>query len=166
MKKYILLLSAILVSSIAFAQEFQVPENYAFETAEDYKPYEKDVVACVDWLIETPMYQNPSKRKEASAFLLKWLMGSPYVHIEINPEIVNFAGSSPELLLAFMGGWAKYAIETEQFDDKVGGNLAGLESVIEFYETNKGVLPKDKNVEKYVKMKKKGSLRQYVEKKI
>ena len=166
MTKCIPLISIILFSSIAFAQEFQVPKNYTLETADDYKPLEKDVLKCVDWLIETPMYQNPSKRKEASALLLKWLMGSPYVHIEINPEIVNFAGSSPELLLAFMGGWAKYSIESENFDDKTGGNLAGLESVIEFYETNKGVLPKDKNVEKYAKMQKKGSLRQYVEKKI
>ena len=166
MNKYTFFISFFLVSTTAFSQEFHVPDNYSFETAEDYKPYEKDVLNCVDWLIEMPMFQNPAKRKEASAFLLKWLMGSPYVHIEINPEIVTFAGSSPELLLAFMGGWAKYSIESENFDDKAGGNLAGLESVIEFYETNKGVLPKDKGVEKYAKMKKKGTLKQYVEKTI
>lgn len=148
------------------AQVFQVPEDYRFEVAEDYAQYESDIVKCVAWLVETPMYQDPAKRKEASAFLLKWIMGSPTLKIVINPDIVTFTGSSPELLLVFMGGWAKYAIETEQFDDKVGGNLAGLESVVQFYETNKGVLAKDKSVEKYGKMKKKGKLKEYVDNKI
>jgi hypothetical protein len=79
---------------------------------------------------------------------------------------VSFAGTSPDLLMVFLGGWAKHSIESEAYDDKVAGNLAGLESVIEFYETNKGVIPKDKNVEKYIKMKKKGALRDFVEKKV
>jgi hypothetical protein len=112
------------------------------------------------------MFQNPSKRKEASAFLLKWVTGSPYVHIEISPEIVSFAGTSPDLLMIFLGGWAKHSIESEAYDDKVTGNVAGLESAIEFYDTNKGLLPKDKSVEKYMKMQKKGTLKEFVEKKV
>jgi hypothetical protein len=148
------------------AQEFQVPKDYAFESVDDYKPYENEVVKCVDWLVDTPMFQNPPKRKQASAFLLKWVMGSPYVHIEISPEIVSFAGTSPDLLMVFLGGWAKHSIESEAYNDKVAGNVAGLESVMEFYETNKGLIPKDKSVEKYMKMKKKGTLRDFVEKKV
>jgi hypothetical protein len=166
MKKLLLPILFLGLTIYAKAQEFQVPKDYAFESVDDYKPYENDVVQCVDWLVDTPMFQNPSKRKEASAFLLKWVMGSPYVHIEISPEIVSFAGTSPDLLMVFLGGWAKYSIESGAYDDKVAGNLAGLESVIEFYETNKGVIPKDKNVEKYIKMKKKGALRDFVEKKV
>jgi len=33
------------------------------------------------------------------------------------------------------------------------GNLKGIESVIDFYQKNKTSLQKDKNVEKYIKMK-------------
>lgn len=150
-------------SIIAFAQEFQVPENYKFETADDYAPYEEDILRCIDWLMQSPVSFQPDKRKEATAFLLKWLMGSPYVHIEIKPEIVSFAGTSPDLLMIFLGGWAKKSIETKAYEDKIAGSLAGLESVIEFYIKNKGALPKDKNVEKYVKMKQKGTLREYFE---
>ena len=91
-------------------------------------------------------------------------MGSPYVHIEIKPEIVTFMGTAPELLLMFMGGWAKYSIETEDYNNKTAGSLAGIEMVINFYEKNKSFLPKDKNVESYIKMKKKGTLKEYVEK--
>jgi hypothetical protein len=166
MKKLLLPILLLGISLYGNAQEFQVPKDYAFETADDYKPYENDVVKCADWLVETPMFQNPSKRKEASAFLLKWVLGSPYVHIEINPEIVTFAGTSPDLLMVFLGGWAKYSIESRAYDDKVAGNVAGLESVIEFYDTNKGLLPKDKSVEKYMKMHKKGTLKEFVEKKV
>jgi len=166
MKKYILPLFFVILSGNLFAQKFKVPENYKFETSDDYAPYENDIVQCVEWLVETPVYQYTGKRKEAYAFLLKWLTGSPYVHIEIRQEIVTFMNSSPDFLMIFMGGWAKYSIEEKDFDDKVMGNLAGLESVISFYNQNKGAIPKDKNVEKYIKMKKKGKLKKYVEENI
>jgi hypothetical protein len=90
-------------------------------------------------------------------------MGSPDVHIQINPKIVTFMNTSPDLLMIFMGGWAKHSIETKAYDDKVAGSLAGLESVVEYYDKNKSFIPKDKSVEKYVKMKQKGTLQKYVE---
>lgn len=144
------------------AQDFNVPKDYAFETADDYKPYEDDIVSCVEWLIETPVYQYTDKRKSANAFLLKWLTGSPYVHIEINPEIVTFLNTSPDLLIIFMGGWARYSITTENYDDKINGNIKGIEAVSSFYNQNKGIIPKDKNVEKYIKLQKKGKLKTFV----
>jgi len=35
--------------------------------------------------------------------------------------------------------------------------------VIEFYSKNKDLMPKNKNVEKYIRMKDKGELRGYIE---
>jgi hypothetical protein len=166
MKKLLLAVALSPMAALLWAQDFQVPEDYVFEKAEDYKPYEDDVVGCVDWLVETPLFQNPSKREKANALLLKWLMGSPYVHIEINPVIVSFAGTSPDMLMVFMGGWARHSITTKEYEDKVAGNVAGLEAVIGFYNTNKGLLPRDKNIEKYAKLKKKDKLREFVEKQL
>jgi hypothetical protein len=163
MKKLLILLVVTGLSYSSLAQDFQVPKDYAFKTAEDYAPYENDIVNCVNWLIETPANEYAAKRKEASAFLLQWLMGSPDVHIQINPKIVTFMNTSPDLLMIFMGGWAKHSIETKAYDDKVAGSLAGLESVVEYYDKNKSFIPKDKSVEKYVKMKQKGTLQKYVE---
>ena len=147
-----------------YAQDFTVPPNYKLEKESDYAQYEQDVVRCVDWLLATPVDEQPAKRKQANAFLLQWLTGSPTVSIEINPQIVTFMEGSPEYLMIFMGGWAKHALETKDYSNKAAGSLAGIESVLAFYAKNQGVLKKDKNLEKYVKMKEKGTLQAYVEK--
>lgn len=145
-----------------FAQEFEVPQNYKLDKAEDYAPYENDVINCVTWLLNTPIDKETSKRKKANEFLLKWITGSPSVTVNIKAEIVTFM-DSPDLFLIFLGGWTKYALETKDESD-AAGSLAGIEAAIDLYLKNKGIIPKNKEVEKYIKMKKKGSLKDYVEK--
>ena len=163
MKTIALTLILTSISVGLFAQNFEVPENYKLVEAEDYAPYEKDVIKCFDWLMATPVNEQVGKRKKANEFLLKWLSGSPNVHLEIKLEIVSFMQTSPDLLFIFMGGWAKYSLESKDFNNKQAGSLAGLNSVIEYYTKNKAFIPKDKNVEKYLKMKNKGKLKEYVE---
>jgi len=164
MRTLTLTLFFISLSTGFFAQNLEIPKNYKFEKTEDYAPYEQDVVNCINWLMATPINEQTQKRSEANAFVLQWLMGCPYVHIEIKPEIVNFIGETPDLLTTFIGGWAKYSIESKDYDNKAAGNLAGIESVIEFYKKNKKQITKDKNVENYIKMKEKGTLKDYVDK--
>ncbi|MBC5774896.1 hypothetical protein H8S95_12540 [Pontibacter sp. KCTC 32443] len=162
MKKAIftLLISALSIS--AYAQNFEVPQNYKLVAKEDYAPYEQDIVNCVNWLAETPVNQETDKRQEANAFLFKWVSGSPNVHVELNDKVVTFIGTSPELLLVYLGGWAKRSITTKDYDNKIEGSLAGIESVIAFYTKNREHLPKDKAVEKYIKLKEKGELRDFI----
>lgn len=163
MKKILLLSIALLFASGIFAQEFEVPKDYKLVIAEDYAPYEQDIIKCVDWLTKTPLNEQTEKRKEANAFLLKWIEGSPNVLIEIKGEIITFMGSSPDLLMIFLGGWTKYSLESRDFENKVEGNMAGLEAIIDFYIKNKKIMSKDKNVEKYIKMKKNDTLKAFVE---
>lgn len=165
MKKTLLTLFISALSLGVYAQHFEVPADYKLIAKEDYAPYEQDVVNCVDWITNTPLNMEADKRKDANAFLLKWVSGSPTVHIEIKEEVVTFLGSSPELLMVYLGGWTRYSLQSKDFDNKVEGSLAGIESVIDFYSKNKAFLPKDKNIEKYIKMKEKGKLREYIEKK-
>lgn len=164
MKSTISTLILTIISIGLFSQDFEVPKNYKLDKAEDYAPYERDVVKCFDWLMKTSLNEQTAKRKEANTFLLKWLSGSPNVSIEIKQEIVTFMGTSPDLLMIFMGGWAKYSLESKDFKNKIAGSMARIESVIEFYTKNKNFMTKDKNVEKYIKMKDKGTLKAYIEK--
>lgn len=164
MKTFILALLTSIFTLGLFAQEFEVPKNYILDKAEDYAPYEKDVVDCFNWLIETPLNEQEAKRKEANAFLLTWLSGSPEIEIELKQEIVTFMRTSPDLLMIFLGGWGIHSLETRDFNDKVGGNLAGIEAAIEFYKKNKNFLSKDKYMEKYIKLQKNGKLKEYIEK--
>lgn len=164
MKKFTLTLILATISFGLFAQDFEVPNNYKLDKAEDYDLYEKDIIKCVDWLVETPINEQATKRKEANSFLIDWVNGSPKVSIDIKPEIVTFMKSSPSLLIIFLGGWAKYSIESKDYKNKVAGSMAGIEAVIEFYTKNKDYIKKDKNVEKYIKMKNKGKLEAYIQK--
>ena len=164
MKTIISILILMTISLGLFAQDFSIPKDYKLDKAEDYASYEQDVIKCFDWLMQTPIHGQTAKRKDANTFLLKWLSGSPNVHIEIKQEIVTFMGTSPDLLMVFMGGWAKYSLESKDFDNKIKGSKAGIEAVIDFYNANREFMTKDKNVEKYVKMKNKGTLDGYIEK--
>jgi hypothetical protein len=59
-----------------------VPKAYAFETAYDYKAHESYVVTCVDWLVDIPMFQNPSKRRESQYLSAEVEDGKPAKSIE------------------------------------------------------------------------------------
>jgi hypothetical protein len=164
MKKLVTVLSYGMIALGLHAQDYQIPKNYTLNKTEDYAKYEPDVIKSFNWLMETPVNTQTDKRKEACAFLIKWISGSTVVTVDLKENIVNFTKSNPELLIIFMGGWSKYALETKDFSNKVNGNMAGIESVITYYTKNKGNLKKDKNIEKYIKMKEKGTLQDYVKK--
>ncbi len=164
--RYIFVVILLLAQINLFSQSFEVPENYEFKTADDYAPYEQEVINCVNWMLSTPMDEQGEKGKSASAFLLKWLVGSPDVIINVNGKIVNFSKNAPELTLIFMGGWAKYSLESRKFDDEEGGNLAGIESVITFYNKNRHIIPEIKEIEKYIKMKDNGTLKKFIKKNV
>lgn len=164
MKRILFTLMLSMLFAGVYAQEFQVPKDYKLDKAEEYAPYEKDIIKCVDWLINKPVNEEVDKRKQANAFLLKWLIGSPTVHIGLKQEIVTFIKGEPDLLMIFMGGWARQSLLSKDYNNKVEGNLAGIEAVIEFYSKNKQFLKKDKEVEKYIKLKAKGTLKDYITK--
>lgn len=165
MKKTLCLLFLSLGLTALRAQDYQIPKNYVLTKAEDYAKYEQDVIKTYDWLMETPVNSQSEKRKEACGFLIKWVSGCPNITVDIKPEIVTFIETNPEQLIIFMGGWCKKALETKDYNNKEMGNLAGIEGVIAYYNKNKNLLKKDKDVEKYIKMKEKGTLEDYVKKK-
>jgi hypothetical protein len=157
-----------ITSASVNAQDWKMPEDLTLEKEEDYAKYKNDVLACIDWLEKTPQNTKEEARKEANAFLLVWITGSPDVSIELNGDIVTFLGSEEqaELLLTFMGGWTRYALtDKDGGKDAVQGNLAGLRSVIKVYRDVGGV-KKNKEVDKLVKLEKDGKLEDWVKEKL
>jgi hypothetical protein len=165
LRKLILSGLAICIAIQLTSQEFEVPENYQLNEKEDYVKYEEDVLRAIDWIYATPIHSDKEKEKAVHGFIIKWITGSPSVSVDVKPEVVTFIETNPELMLIFMYGWTKYAIETKD-NSKLKGSLSGIEAAIDFYTKNLKELEKDKNVEKYIKMKEKGSLEEYLEKKV
>lgn len=165
MKKTTLTLCLLLFVAFSNAQSYDLPKDIKLDSKEDYAKYEKDVIEATNWLIASPLSKETEKRKEVNAFLMVWLTGSPDVTIELNGEIVTFMDCG-ECLIIFMGGWAKYAIESKDYKDASKGNLAGIESVIEFYKKNKATIGKNKNIEKLIKLQDKKELADFIKSKL
>ena len=163
MKRLQIILSLILFSTFSFAQEFEVPATYRFLTSSDYAKFEPQVLECAKWLTSTPVSKDKLKRQKANAFLLSYLgANKSKLKLKVNPNVLTFAGTSPELLNVFMAGWTQYALENDGSLDKQKGNMAGINAALDFYAANKADMSKDKNVEKFLKMRAKESLDEYV----
>lgn len=165
MKKLILSLTAIILSFSSYSQDKELPDALVLETKEDYAKYEENVINSINWLINTPIETEKDKRTEVNAFLMKWLTGSPNVTIELNQEVVTFMECG-DCLMVFLGGWAKYVLENNENKNNLKGNIAGIESLIAFYNNNKAEMGPNKAIEKYVKLKDKGKLESYIKSRI
>jgi hypothetical protein len=162
MKKLLTLLCFIIASTNAFAQDFTVPAIDGLKTEADYARYEKDVIACANWLENTPLNQDRDKRVSANTFMIKWISGSPSVSIALDANVVSkLADKNEQLLVLFMAGWTRYALENNYSKDNQKGYLEGLKSLINVYK--KGIdIKKDKDVEKFVELHDKGELEAWI----
>ncbi len=157
---YISLLLYIAISIAANGQDYKVPTNYKFDKKSDFVNYEKDILECINYVEKTPI-KNNKNREKAVTFLTQWITGTPTFSITLTPKIISFM-DSPELLSAFMGGWTKLVLEHPELKNEVEKcNYAGLLSVINVYTLNKE-LNRDKGVEKFIKLEKKGELMEWV----
>lgn len=131
------------------------------ETKEEFVASEKKVIATINWLEDTPLDQDAEKRKIQYALLVAWLTNSPTVTIEVNSNILTFVKKNSDLLIIFMGGWAKYCLENNYSIDKVKANIAGIKSAIKVYKKDIGI-KKDKAMEKIIELDDKGELETWV----
>lgn len=159
-----ILMSLLLISSVnTFAQNQEVLDGLP-STKEEFIASEKKVLATIDWLENTPIKQEPEKRKLQNANLVAWITNSPTVTLEINADVLTFTKKNPELLIIFMGAWTKYSLQNNYSKDAVMGSMAGIKSAIKVYKT--GQLEKDKEMQKLIDMDEKGELEAWVKKKL
>ncbi|MDR9398544.1 MAG: hypothetical protein RI562_05730 [Salibacter sp.] len=146
----------------SFAQSFDVPESYKLEKGEDYEKYEGEILNCINWLMNSEPNKESEKRDEASKFYLEWIAGTPDVTIDLNLDVAPFAEKSPELLIIYMGGCTKKALNSDEPVSIVDGSETGLISVIEYYQKYEDTLEKNRKVKKLIRLQKKEKLHQFV----
>ncbi len=142
------------------AQEYNAPIDPKLEKAEDYAKYEPDVIKCIEYLEKTPI-SSSNERRDANAFLFKWISGSPTVTIDLRPYLMGLVKENKDFLMIFMGGWTKFAIQNPDVKDKMKGHLAGLQAIVRVYIQNPGIR-KDEAVEAIVKAEKNGALEDWL----
>lgn len=152
-------------ASDSSAQDFKTPEHGEFESAEDYRLFEGEILKAVDFLENTSLDEEKDKRKEAAIFVLKWLEGSPDLIMNIRPYMVEINKKNKDFLLIFMGGYARYAIENHYAVNEFNAALSGLKSVFKVYKNGKGV-SKDSVVEELIEKDEDGKLEAWLQEKL
>lgn len=144
------------------SQNFEVPKDYVLVVADDYAKYEKDIIACANWMENSPLDKDIVKRTDVNTFFMKWLTGSPTVTVSINADLViQYTEKNPDLLMIFMAGWTRYSLENNYSQDQLKGYYEGYKSIINVYKKGIGI-KKDKNLEKLIKMFDNGELENWI----
>jgi hypothetical protein len=166
MKPHLLLLTGMLALSIGVsAQTSELLHNPLPTTKEEFTASEPSVINTVNYLESTPIDKEGDAWRIQGAMLLAWLTGAPQVTIEIDAKTMTFSKKNPELLIVFMGGWTRYALQNTYSKDKIQGTVAGVKSAIKVYKMGNG-FKKDKEMEKLIKLDEAGGLESWVVEKL
>jgi len=133
----LLILSAsfCIATTTAGAQiaSYEVPEDYTLEAAEDYKRYEKDVIATADWLEATPSTTAVRKRKEAARFIVAWTAGSPDVSIEVFNGVTDLMKENEDMLVLYLAFCARWTLQNNMSQDTAAQQRAALRAMVAVY---------------------------------
>jgi len=170
------ILSAVLLvfCNNAKAQTFELPK-YEIKTAKDCEALEPKVLEAIDYLMNTPPIKKPLTLEEINQernrlntllFIMSFAESTDKCMIDLNYKVATFLKSKNyNILVIFASGWIKNALTTNT-DNKLVGNMAGIEMVIDYYGKYKDILGKNKEIEKYIKLQNEGKLEEFIKSKI
>jgi hypothetical protein len=121
------------------AQDFSVPRNYTLDTREDYERLQPWILKCIEYLESAPFDKRLDRRKEANAFLVKWLTGSPTVSITLLPYVMELTAINKDFLIIYMGGWTRHVLENPDSTNEIDCHLAAVGAVLRVYQENETV---------------------------
>lgn len=162
MKTFSFLIVTCLIACSTFSLNAQKAELLSVlpQTKEEFVASEKNVLATIDWLENTPINQETELRKAQNALLVGWVTNSPTVTIELSAGVLDFTKKNQELLMLFMAGWTRYSLLNNYSRDKVKGSTAGIQCAIKSYKL--GDYKKDKEIQKLIDLDENGGLEKWV----
>ena len=164
MNKKILLLAVFvaLVGSGMKAQTMEytkyVTPDYKITNAASCKPYNHNITECIHWLENVSPNIFKEEQAKAKQFLTEWATLSSDVQIVMDEKIVTFINSSPDMIIYYIGGWARKSILTKNKLFKSDYAYAGLQSVINYYKRYNKLVNYDANIEKLIQLEEEGGL--------
>lgn len=120
MKKITILLFLAISFNFSFSQDFSKLESYSLVSAEDYKPAEKQVLECVNYLFNTPYEKNNLNRLNAIQFILRWMTGTPDYLFDLGDKAMKLTKGNSDLLGLYMAAMTKTVLDNT--DEKLNGD--------------------------------------------
>jgi hypothetical protein len=161
--RFIATLSLCLFTMRIHAQECRcpdIPTENTWTTAAQYKRDLENVKKILQWLICCPLESEITRRSEANAFVLEWISGSPWVHVEVNSSDLPFTNDFPDLLFTYIHGYALKALETKQKQSHDVYCEAGYNAVAQLTHTD--TFKKNERIEELHKAVKRNRLTDYM----
>ncbi|MDT0645433.1 hypothetical protein RM545_01920 [Zunongwangia sp. F260] len=113
MNRNIFIILIALICNVSFAQDFKELANSEFESAESYKPAEKQVLVCANYLFENPANQAELNRLHSIQYIMKWMTGTPDYTFDIGQKAMELTKGKSDLLGLYMAAMSKVVIENE-----------------------------------------------------
>lgn len=166
MKKLIVLFLSIFSVSSLMAQTIVIPKDVVYETEDDYKKYEKDVIAIAKWLVVTPLTEFKAiDAFHSYVFIMNWTNGSSSVDIKTPQGISKLYEKNSYLKLIYIACSAQYQLENATKDSRASTEFA-LEQMIRVYQTRDNHMKFDRRMNKLVKAYDKGELDKWIDENI
>lgn len=169
MRKKITFLSSVVLlllfaSNISAQVKYEIPADVQLNVKEDYAKYENDIIAATNWLETNSLDSEPEKRKLVSAFVMKWIMGSPSVNVSLTEQLQKLYGKNASLLIIYMGSYTRHFLENKTTATVFSGTKAGLISMMNVYK--RGInITKGKEMEKLIKLTEENKIDEYIKQK-
>lgn len=155
MKKTLVLIAALAMSTLAMAQQFSLPILPEKLWPSDYAKYETDVLNCCNYILTTDPTFNQPKHQECTSFLMRWLAGAPQVKVVVTPEIVPI--KNQQLITIYLAAWTRHSLQYKDASPLVCANVA-VDDMLRYYQSYTKTVGKSKLCDRLLKQQKDGSL--------
>lgn len=168
MKNYLAFICFLSITTSLTSQSTDIQYNYDFKINNDYENYDNTIIDITDWMIATPITEQTDKRSQYQTFLMNWAAGHPKVKVILNEwtNVSEIGDKNPVLLIIFIAAWARESIQSGNYDKLTPLHISSIKAVSEFYSANRDNLRKDRCVEKFIKLERKGKLNEWIRKRI
>lgn len=156
-----------LVALNSFAQQVG---NSSWETIEEFKAEEPNIVRNIVWLENNPIATEQNDTKALSENIINWLSNTPYISVILDGVFLERIMDNKKFKYAekfkvtYLFGKSLYIIEHQDDFDEPKASVRGIEGMIMVYEELKQLDPSLNNsvLEKYARLRKKEKLENYV----
>ena len=98
------------VAFSAFSQHNSQYDNIPLTSADNCRKAEPQVMLAADYVYTSPVDKDDLNRKNAIAFIMKWMAGTSDFSFGMDETISKIAGGDNEILSTYFVSLAKYAL--------------------------------------------------------
>ncbi|HAI84362.1 MAG TPA: hypothetical protein DCL43_11900 [Chitinophagaceae bacterium] len=138
-------------ATVAMGQAIPNVASYTLTAKEDYAKANEAVLQCANYLLSAPMNEQDIDRVNASAFVLKWMTGTPDFTFGLDATVANASKKDEQVLFLYMAAMSKIALENPaKAKDGDFVRLQAWSLLLNYYSNPANKMKKNKALNKLV----------------